>query len=449
LRLLPLLLVLAATPALAADDVPALAAKLKQRTATDEELRALLAKFGAEVPNAQGTFVQPPRSDKKKVDPDWLVELGKIPESQAGRAEAISAITTVRALAAEGSEAAADAILDFAFSPQGLVFRDECGRQLRAMSPHSLPTLLRASMDKKRDKGSYSRYALYQLDRLGKNRPAYALAAAPTDEWEARMLDAVRDVKHPDAVTAVLDRVDAPPARVRKAAREAWLAYVTGPAPPPAPKAKRKLPGGKLSEKEMPLYLTYREFAENEIRRVLQQQTGAPPAENIDAAALTQILFDLYDRRRADRWDDVMIKAQALLRDKKLAEVAAIYDKILVADPTYAKRAEMVAGYLERGRALRAELKLDEAIATFHKAWSIDATGSKAKEAEAELFAARAARERTVGRSGAEDMARAQAADPAVAGSSPQRRWMLMAGIGVGAAGLLLAALGIARRKRA
>ncbi len=446
MRLLVVLLVCAATPALAADDVPALAAKLKQRTATDAELRAALARFGAEVPNDKGLFVQPPRPDKKKVDPDWLAELGKLPGGQPGRGDAIAVVTTLRALAAAGSEPAADAILDFAFQPEGLVFRDECGRQLRAMSPHSLPTLLRASMDRKRDKGGYSRYALYQLDRLGKNRPAYALAAAPDDEWEARMLDAVRDVKHPDAVTAVLDRIDAPSARVRKAAREAWLAYVGGPAPPPAPKAKRKLPGGKLSDKEMPLYLTYREFAENELRRVIQQQTGTPPAAALDAAALTKILFDLYDRRRADRWDDVMLKAHELIAQQKLAEATAIYDRILMADPAYPKRADMVVGFLERGRTLKDGLKLDEAIATFHKAWSIDPTGAHAKEAEAELFAARAARERTAGRSGSEDMARAQAADPAVAGSP--RRWMLMAGIGVGAAGVVLAALGLARRRR-
>ncbi|HKA91920.1 MAG TPA: hypothetical protein VKE22_29860 [Haliangiales bacterium] len=449
MRRLVVLLLCAAAPALAAEDVPALAAKLKQRTATDAELRAVLARFGAEVPNDKGLFVQPPRPDpKKKADPDWLAELGKLSEGEPGRTDAIAIVAALRALASAGTEPAADALLDFAFAPEGLVFRDECGRQLRAMSPHSLPTLLRASMDKRRDKGGYSRYAMYQLDRLGKNRPAYALAAAPDDEWEARMLDAVRDVKHPDAVTAVLDRIDAPSARVRKAAREAWLAYVTGPAPPPAPKAKRKLPGGKLSDKELPLYLTYREFAENELRRVLQQQTGTAPSAKLDAAAMTQLLFDLYDRRRADRWDDTMLKARELLGQKKVAEAVAIYDKVLVTDPTYAKRADMVAGYLERGRALKAEFKLDDAIATFHKAWSIDPDGARAKEAEAELFAARAARERTAGRSGAEDMARAVAADPAVAGAGSPRRWMLMAGIGVGAAGLFLAVLGLARRRR-
>jgi hypothetical protein len=449
LRLLVLLLALAAATASAAEDVPALAAKLTQRTATDAELRAVLARFGAEVPNAAGVFVQPPRPDKKKVDPDWLAELGKLPEGEPGRADAIATVTTLRQLEAVGTEEAADAILDFAFKPEGLVFRDECGRQLRSMSPHSLPTLLRASMDRKRDKGSYARYASYQLDRLGKNRPAYALAAAPDDEWEARMLAAVRDVKHPDAVTAVLDRIDAPSARVRKAARDAWLAYVSGPAPPPAPKAKRKLPGGKLSDKEMPLYLTYREFAENELRRVILQQTGAAPAASLDAAAMTHILFDIYDRRRADQWDDVMVKARELIGQKKLAEATAIYDRILVEDPTYAKRADMVEGYLARGRELKVALKLDDAVATFHKAWSVDPTGAKAKEAEAELFAARAARENAAGRSGAEDLARAQAADPSVVPAASARRWMLMTGIGVGAAGLLLAALGIARRKKA
>jgi len=439
---------LAGAPAWAADDVSGLAATLKQRTATDEQLRALLTRFGGEIPNEKGVFVQPPRPDpKKKGDPDWLEELSKIPDAEPGRNEALQVVKTLRALAAIHSVAAADAILDFAFAPEGLVFRDECGRQLRAMSPYSLPTLLRASQDKKREKGSYARYASYQLDRLGKNRPAYALATAPNDEWEALMLDAIRDVKHPDAVTAVIDRLNAPSSRVRKAAREALMAYVSGPAPPPAPKAKRKLPGGKLTDEEMPLYLTYREFAENELRRVLQAQTGAPAPPKSNPEELAQLLIGLYDRQRAERWDDTMLEARNFLGQKKLDEAIAIYDRILVEDPTYPKRGDMVAGYIERGRALRDQKKIDEAILSFHKAWSLDPKGAQAKEAEVELYATRAAREKAQGRNADEDLRRARAADPTVAPATP-RSWMLLAGIGAGAAGLLLGALGLLRRRK-
>jgi tetratricopeptide (TPR) repeat protein len=443
-----LLLLLAGAPAWAADDVPGLAAALSRRAATDEELRALLGRFGAEIPNDKGVFVQPPRPDpSKKGDPDWLEELKKIPDSEPGRNEAIQVVTNLRALATIHSVAAADAILDFAFAPAGLVFRDECGRQLRAMSPYSLPTLLRASQDKKREKGSYARYATYQLDRLGKNRPAYALATAPNDEWEAAILDAIGDVKHPDAVTAVIDRLNAPSSRVRKAARGALMAYVSGPPPPPAPKAKRKLPGGKLTDEEMPLYLTYREFAENELRRVLQAQTGAPAPAKANPEELAHLLIGIYDRRRAERWDETMLKAHELLGQKKVDDAIAIYDRILVEDPTYPKRGDMVAGYLERGRAFRDQKKTDEAILSFHKAWSLDPKGAQAKEAEAELYATRAAREQAQGRNADEDLRRAQAADPAVVPAA-SRSWMLVVGIAAGAAGLLLGALGLLRRRR-
>ena len=143
-----------------------------------------------------------------------------------------------------------------------------------------------------------------------------------------------------------------------------------------------------------------------------------------------------------------MLKARELLGQKKIDEAIAIYDRILVEDPAYPKRGDMVAGYLERGRAFRDQKKLDEAILSFHKAWSLDPKGAQAKEAEAELYATRAAREQAQGRNADEDLRRAQAADPAVVPAA-SRSWMLFAGIAAGAAGLLLAALGLLRRRRA
>ena len=432
--------------------VPALIARLgRARTASDGQRRSVLAKIKADMPGKSGNFTQPPAPEgKQKPEPDWLALLAPLEGSDSALVETIEAVVVVRALAAAETEAATDAILDFGFSPDGTAFRDECGRQLRVISPYSLPTLLRASQEKKRNEGAYARYATYEMDRMGKGRPALALAAATDDTLAVAMLVAIGKAKHPDAVTAVLDRTDDPSHAVRKAARDAWMAYITGPPPAPAPREKRKLPGGKMSDVAMPLYLTYRELADEEIRRVLTMLQGAAPDPHADLETLTRTLFDIYDQRRQAAWDATMSDAGKLVGAGKLEEAAKIYDDILVTDPLFAKRPDMVAGYLALGRELAGRSTWDKAVLAFDKAYSIDPTGAHAREAEGQLYYARAQRDLAAGRSADEDLARAAAADPslgevkvAVAAQArsqarQQLGWVRWAGIGAGAAAALL-----------
>jgi tetratricopeptide (TPR) repeat protein len=430
--------------------VAALIARLRApRTATEEEKRAVLLSFHAEVPNEKGSFTYPGRPKKKAPeDPDWLAELARIPAGTPALGEGLEVVTLLRALAASQTETAADAILDFGFTPAGLVYRDETGRQIRAMAPHSLPTLLRASQDRKRDGGSFARYANYQLDRLSMNRPSYALAAAPDDAVEVAMLRAIRDVRHPDAVTAVLDRVDDPSNAVRKAAREAWLAYVTGPPPPPAPKAYRKLPGGKKSDEPLPLYLTYRELADQELRRVLHSQLGSPPSAKLDPAAMTRMLFDLYDRRRAEESDAQVAAVQPLADAGQWEQVAARYDAILRHDPFYVRRAAMAPAYLELGKLHASRKEWEPAITALHKALALDPEGATASEAQAQLAAARAGREEAAGRSSREERAEAAALDPGAAGAEEHPTWLVYAGLGAAALGLVLVGVALLVRRR-
>jgi len=49
------------------------------------------------------------------------------------------------------------------------------------------------------------------------------------------------------------------------------MEYITGPPPPPAPVAKLNLPGGKKTKKAKPLWLTYRELADNELRKAANE----------------------------------------------------------------------------------------------------------------------------------------------------------------------------------
>jgi hypothetical protein len=420
---------------------------------TDEARRAVLKGIGADVPAADGTFKAPPRvkGEKQKGELDWLAALAPLPADDPAVVDALEVVGLLRALAKAKDITAARAVLDYAFTPDGTAFRDECGRQIRAMSPHSIPALLRASQDKKAAGGSFARYAAYQLDRMEKNRPAYALAAAPDDALEIAMLDAIREVRHPDAVTAVLDRTNSPTLSVRKAAREAWLAYVTGPPPPPAPKAKRKMAGNKLSDEALPLYLTYREFADQELRRVLTEKTGAAPDARLTPEQMTTKLWELYDAERAAVWDPQMKAAADLLAKGDSAGAVAAYDAILMQDPTYARRATMVPAYLALGKQQAEAKDWDKAVLTYHKAYSIDPAGEKAKEAESSLFYARAARAKAHGESSADDLARARqigAADDSLADAvEGSRKWMLWAGLGAAALALALGALALGRRR--
>jgi hypothetical protein len=445
---------------------PALAAALaRPRRSTDAERREILARFGAEVPTPDGRFVATrperlKRGEKPPEPPDWLAALAAMPESTPAVLESLETVVLLRALAASKAFGAAETILDFAFSPDGLTFRDECGRQLRAMSPYSLPALVRGSQHKKEFGGSLGRYATYQLDRLDKNRPSYALAAAPDDEVEVEILNAIADVHHPDAVQAVLERCDAASPQVRRAAREAWAAYVSGPPPPPAPKAKRKLPGGKMSDEELPLYLTYRELARQELIRKMTE-LGQETLKKESEEAISKRLFELFDQRRSATWDATLTEGKALAGEQKWAAAAARFDEILVHEPLYAHRADMAPTYLALGKELADKGEWKPAVIAYEKALSLDATGAAAEKARAEVHYARAQVLRGEGHAAEDELAQALAADPAHGGAKKllvkEKRaevqgrsgWMLWAGITGGALAAVLAGLGLWMKRRA
>ena len=208
-------------------------------------------------------------------------------EMETARAEAMATVRTMRAIAASRRLDAVDPIFKLAFQYDG-VFRDECGRAIRSMDSYAIPRLIelvhqpnagRQSLAKQR------RYAAYQLDRMDRQRPDKAIATAPDDTVRAEIIHAYGDTRALDAVEAVLGQVDSASHRVRREARWAWLRYVTGKAPPPAPKRKRKLPGGKEEAEEKPDYLTYREIATLALQKELAAINNAPVDPNASAKA--------------------------------------------------------------------------------------------------------------------------------------------------------------------
>ena len=430
-------------------------------------LRSALVAIDADLPGKDGTF-KLKRADKRgdddapPVEADWLAALAALPVSD-GATEAFEMTALIRAIAATHRHEAVRALLDWSFTDLGNLFRDEVGRQIRSMGSTALPGLARAARDRSSTKVALlARYANYQLDRMDRQRPSRALGSVDEQE-QVELLRAYGDTRHPDAVVAVLGLVASPSSRVRRMARWATLRYVTGPAPKEAPKRQMKLPGGQLSDKAVPLYFTYREIADVELRKALEARDGKAPDADLTPAQLARQLFTSIDEELAEGWRKQLADAQQKRSAGDLAGAIAGYDALLAQEPTFEARGEMAAGYFEYGQALSAKQDWHGAAQAFDKAYSVAPEGPTAKKAEAELAYARGMAARAAGKpgAGADELARAFALDPGhpgargVAKAEAQKeaakdlRWLLALGLGAGIAGLGLLVAYLLRRRAA
>ncbi|HWM84785.1 MAG TPA: hypothetical protein VNO33_03080 [Kofleriaceae bacterium] len=431
----------------------------RRRASTEADRRRLLGERGFDVPDEKGKFRapgrQPDKEERANDKLDWLAPLYQLPASPA-LSDVLLDLAAIRALAASKQSKGAAAILTLAFNDEGIAYRDECGRYLRRMSPWSLPALIRAAempAGRAADK-SRARYAKYQLERLDRENPRKALSDAPTDELQVEILHTFAESQYREAVFVVLDNVGHVSPKVRRAAREAWLEYTTGRPPRPAPKQKLQLPGGKLTEEEVPLWLDHRELADIAIRRRLEEMTGQKVSARAKLADLSKQIFALHDRRQAERLDKGLAVGLAEAAKGQLALAARRFDAILVQAPDYARRTEMADTYLRLGDELEKAGKWREASTVFGKAHAVAPAGSTADQALARHHRARGRGLAAEGKAGAaEEMERAEEIDEAVDRKIEQagrgdRQWMLIVGITGGLAGLALLALGLAWRRR-
>lgn len=387
------------------DHFDALVARLgRQRTATTAQYRQVLDEIAAEYPDDKGVFRAPTRQQReliaKRGEPDWLVLLeenaAKIaaqPELAEPLAETFEVIALIRGVASArrwerypgdqgaperapppparkpkedakareepkppGAPTSVSVLLDLAFSDAGAVFRDECGRQIRVLGNLAVPELIRYAFGPRKGavQGARQRYTMYQLDRLDRQNPARAVQTAPDDRLRGDLLRAYGETRATPALRVVLNELDAQAARVRRIARWAWMQYVTV-KPPPVPKRKRKLPGGRESREAEELYLDYRTLAGLEIRRAWKDLTGQDLAEDDKRGlkVLTEALLAFYDGRREAARGEALGRAADLARKGDVDGAVRIYDEILAEDPLYARRAEMAPTYLARARQLR------------------------------------------------------------------------------------------------
>lgn len=436
------------------------------------ERRKVLEAIKAAVPDKAGHFVTPQRKDAKQEqaddDLDWLVALIALAGDHPGLGEVVADDAAIRALAATKDLRAAQLVFDAAFAAETTIYRDECGRYLRKMEPASIPSLTLESQASDYDR---RRYATYQLERLDRQEPGHALAAATgNDAITIAILDAFRTTKHREAVHAVWTKVDADAPRVREAARAAWRVYVVGPPPPPAPRRKLQLPGGKLTKRAKPLWLTYRELADNELRKAANELLGEdlPLADptlddnerkgktvEVDVEALTQRLFAHYDAKRAERETAQWTAAKALADKHDLAGAAAALDRLLAANPERGERAAMAKIYVELGKQLEQDHKWLEASAAYSKAHGLDPKGAGATDALAAHHFTLGKALEAQGKDGGPDFRRAVALRPdyapakaaAASVEAPRPLWLLYAAASAAACALVLFGAAMVRRR--
>ncbi len=455
--------------ALAGKAVPAIGEWLQREHEFDDALRRkVLEDIHADVPDKKGRFT-PTRVTKKEQQADeqvdWLASLDKADPHDGATGEVYADVAAIRALAASKKVEAAQVIFDTAFGDT-MLYRDECGRYLRKMEPYSIPALTFESKSRKRDR---HRYANWQLERLDRQEPEKALSAATGDEQlQAAILGVFLETHHREAVHAVWAYVDNNSPLVRAAARRTWMGYITGPAPRPAPRHKLKLPGGKLTKKPKPLWLTYRELADNELRKaanellhedykIAEQGIGDDDPkvriEPIDQVEVTKRLFAYFDGERA-KHDAAQWQAAKAKSDKgDLAGAATMLDQLVAQTPDRKERTQMAAIYASYGKQLENASKWSEAAAAYSKAYGLDPQQSSLA---AHHYALGKALE-TKGKDGGPDYRAAVALDPSYA---PARQaadriesahsrpiWMLYAAVGAGLLAMLLFGAAMLRRR--
>jgi tetratricopeptide (TPR) repeat protein len=457
---------------LAPEAVDAIGEWLVRPHATDVAARRkVLVDIKAAIPDKNGRFVMPWSRPKDKElaaedNADWLKDL--LAKSRPDEGEVIADVVAIRALSATKDVRAAPYIFDVAFAEATMIYRDECGRYIRKMEAYSIPMLTKESIASKN--ADRRRYATWQLERLDRQDPIKALAAAVGDDaLQIAILEAFREVRHREAVHAVWMYVDASSANVRAQARKTWMDYITGPPPPPAPRQRLKLPGGKETKFPKPLWLTYRELADNELRKaantLLHEDYGIDEAaiddrektvkaQPIDLVDVTNRLFAYFDgerkKRDAAQWDTAKKKF-----DKgDVAGAAQLLDQLIAATPDRAERVEMAKVYVAYGKQLEGTASWTEASAAYSKAHGLD---PRKHTLAAHHFALGKALEAR-GKDGGPDYRRAIALDPELSPAArsaaadsmaePARPvWMLYAAIGAGGLAVLLFGAAMLRRR--
>jgi tetratricopeptide (TPR) repeat protein len=232
------------------------------------------------------------------------------------------------------------------------------------------------------------------------------------------------------------------------------------------------LPGGKLTKKEKPLWLTYRELADTELRRnanellhedysleddtQLDDKEVHKKIEKIDLIEVTKRLFEYFDGERVKQDSNHWLAAKAKADAGDLATATAMLDRLIAINPDRAERAEMAKVYARWGKELEAKHAWPDAAAAFSKAHGLDPKGPAATETLAAHHFALGKALEAQGKDGGPDYRRAVALKPDYAPaktaaehaeSAGRPVWMLYAaGFAMAIAAALFALVMVRRR---
>jgi hypothetical protein len=341
---------------------------LAERERPKREYKQVLAVIGGDVPNRYGHFDlhwKKAHGYDVRLSEDWFEDLLALETKRVSkllRPVYRDLLLTAALAKASVHIAHADpelvgevsaALLDAAYVHEG-TFRDEIGRAIDGLGDPALPHLLRESVaPEDADEGSVperrAAYATYCLDRMDRLHPRRALEAVSDDRrLLASVLAAYGIVRDGEAAPLILEHIDADAPQVRHAARDAFMAYVTGPLPQVRRKSIRLL-GGRTSTQRAEL--SYREHArlairdriaadepellEPECRLVLEHGLVDPECER-QPERLFLAYLALLDERRASRRDALIARA---LGHSDPVEGVAMLDTLLTdgtedVDPT-------------------------------------------------------------------------------------------------------------------
>lgn len=397
---------------------------IAERKHGKREYKHVLATIGGDVPNRYGTFDlhwKKAHGYSVKLSEDWYEDLLALEPGRVSKGlqpvlretlltcALLQAAPRIAEAAPNQVEEIVDTLLTTAYVHEG-TFRDEVGRSIDALGDSAVPWLMQHSvMPDNAKEGSIEErrasYAAYCLDRMDRLHPQRAIDAVADDR---RLLAAVLRnyalTRDGDAAPYLLAWIDSDAPGVRRAAREGFEAYVTGPLPKLRRKAIR-LFGGRTTEKVAEL--GYREQARLAIRDVLAKQ--APdllepecrlflPGHVVDETCERQPerLFRAWvarlDERRASRRDALITTALAqtdhevgaAMLDALLSDGSQPTDPSLLA-PYYGEVAATLADRGERARAAQLLRKSAMLIADLEPARARELTvDALALEAEAE-----------------------------------------------------------------
>ena len=285
----------------------ALAAEPK---ASKTQFSHVLQLIGGDVPNRYGHFALHWKRDhgySVKLSEDWFGDLQSIAPGQIASTtrpvyrELLAVVAMMHGAARIGREApettgeVVESLLDLAYAADG-TFRDEVGRAIQAIGDEAVPHLVLAAIDPhtRRDDDPRARraqYAAYNLDKLDRLQPQRALRSASADPRRLEaLLRAYATARPGDAAAPILDYVDHDAPRIRRAAKEAFMAYVSGPPPKMEVRLVRRL-GGVVERRQS--HLSYRALATIAIRERMEVEA----ADLLEPACEVRREDGSYDQR--------------------------------------------------------------------------------------------------------------------------------------------------------